>query len=344
METILSKLYDIDKISLYDKYINMFRVPSSIDIKNVLPDSILDQYKIDCEELIKEVDVLDSEKYSSKILEYKEFLEKLQEIKINSIAYKAFCEVESNETILSTLRSFKPTKGFTNKVNYNLTGTITGRLVVTKNCPKVLTLPSRCRKIFESSFGSEGKLYNIDFVSLEPRVARKVLGKQCKNDIYEEIKEDLDMIIDRSVIKKAIISVLYGKHSDIEGISREKSQIILKCVKEYFSIIELYEIANQIHHNKFRKNFYGRPILNLNEEKTNKIINNFIQSTAVDISLMYFSSLTKLFKDKIRPLFVLHDAFIVDVHNKYAKEFINEVNKGFMCQKLGYFPIEIKEY
>jgi hypothetical protein len=344
MEILLSKLYDIDKISLYDKYISMFRDPSSVDIKKVLPDTILEQYNIDCEELLKEIDFLDSEKYIDKFLDYKEFLEKLEEIKINSIAYKAFCEIESNETILSTLRSFKPVKGFTNKVNYNLTGTITGRLIVTKNSPKVLTLPSRCRKIFESSFGSEGKLYNIDFVSLEPRVARKVLGKKCKNDIYEEIKEDLDMIIDRSIIKKAIISVLYGKYSDIEGISKEKSKIILRRVNEYFSIIELYKIANQIHHNKFRKNFYGRPILNLNEEKTNKIINNLIQSTAVDISLMYFSSITKLFNNKIRPLFVLHDAFIVDVHNDYSKEFISEVKKGFTCQKLGYFPVEIKEY
>ena len=59
---------------------------------------------------------------------------------------------------------------------------------------------------------------------------------------------------------------------------------------------------------------------------------------------MYFSSLNNLFKSKIRPLFVLHDAFIVDIHNDYEKEFISEVKKGFTCHKLGYFPVEIKEY
>lgn len=344
MEKLLSKLFDIENINLYDKYINMFSNPATLEIETILPDTILTQYKKDCAKLMEEVKLLDTDNYRIKVSSYESFLNKLEEIKINSIAFKAFCEVESNETILSTLRSFKPVKGFTNKVNYNLTGTITGRLVTTKNSPKVLTLPSRCRKIFESSFGSEGKLYNIDFVSLEPRVARKVLSKECGNDIYEEIKSELDMIIDRSVIKKAIISVLYGKHSDIEGISKEKSNLILKCVNEYFSIIELHEIANKKHNNKFRKNFYGRPILNINEDKANKVVNNFIQSTAVDISLMYFSFLASSFKDKIRPLFVLHDAFIVDVHNDYANEFISEVKKGFTCQKLGYFPIEIKEY
>lgn len=344
MEKILSKLYDIDKINIYDKYIDMFSNPSSILIENVLPEDMLAKYNLACEDLLKEVEELDEENYCKNIIEYKSFLDSLEQIKINLIAYKAFCEIESNETILSTLRSFKPIKGFTNKVSYSLTGTITGRLVAAKSSPKVLTLPSRCRKIFESSFGSEGKLYNIDFVSLEPRVARKILGKECGEDIYEEIKSELDMIIDRSVIKKAVISVLYGKYSDIEGISKEKSNLILKSVNEYFSIIKLHKIANKKYNNKFRKNFYGRPILNINEDKENKVVNNFIQSTAVDISLMYFSFLASSFKDKIRPLFVLHDAFIVDVHNDYANEFISEVKKGFTCQKLGYFPIEIKEY
>lgn len=344
MEKLLSKIFDIEHIEKYEKFFNMFKDPDSLEIENILPDSILKEYKSDCIKVLKEIESLDNMCYNKNVIFYRDFLDNLKEIKINTLAYKAFCEVESNETILSTLKSFKPVNGFTNKVRYNLTGTITGRLIAQKNSPKVLTLPSRCRKIFESSYGQNGKLYNIDFVSLEPRVARKVLNKKCSNDIYEEIKSDLDMVIDRSVIKKAIISVLYGKYSDIEGISKEKSNIILKRVNEYFSIIELYEIANQIHHNKFRKNFYGRPILNINEDKTNKIVNNFIQSTAVDISLMYFGNLYNLFKEKIRPLFVLHDAFVVDVHNDYAKEFISEVNKGFMCQKLGYFPIEIKEY
>ena len=344
MEKLLSKIFDIEHVEKYEKFFNMFKNPDSLDIESILPASILKEYKNDCIKVIEEVNSLDLENYKEKLVSYKDFLNNLKEIKINTLAYKAFCEVESNETILSTLRSFKPVNGFTNKVRYNLTRTVTGRLTTQKNSPNVLTLPSRCRKIFESSYGKNGKLYNIDFVSLEPRVARKVLNKKCGNDIYEEIKSDLDMIIDRSVIKKAIISVLYGKHSAIEGISKEKSNVILKRVNEYFSIIELYEIANKIHHNKFRKNFYGRPILNLNEDKTNKIINNFIQSTAVDVSLIYFSHLYNLFKENIRPLFVLHDAFVVDVHNDYSKEFISEVKKGFICHKLGYFPVEIKEY
>ena len=344
MVKLLSKIFGLENINIYNKYINMFSNPEKLDIKEILPDTIVNQYIKDCESLLEEISLLDTENYREKVETYYNFLNNLSSIKINIIAYKAFCEVEKNETILSTLKSFKPYKGFSNKVDYNITGTITGRLTTKKCSPKVLTLPSRCRKIFESSYGSEGKLYNIDFVSLEPRVARKVLGKECAKDIYEEIKSNLNMIIDRSIIKKAIISVLYGKHSDIEGISKEKSDLILKCVNEYFSIYDLYQISNEIYNNRFRRNFYGRPILNLDEDKTNKIINNYIQSTAVDISLMYFSSIAKKFENKIRPLFVLHDAFIVDIHNEYEEEFLSEIKKGFTCNKLGYFPIEIKEY
>ena len=344
MEKILSELYDIDIINKYDKYINMFSQPDSVSLDQVLPDSLLEQYFDDCNNLQNSVKEYDTECFSTLLKEYVYFLSNLEKIKINVLAYRAFCEVEKNETILSTLRSFKPVNGFSNRVSYNLTGTITGRLIAKKSSPKVLTLPNRCRKIFESSWGKEGKLYNIDFVSLEPRVARKVLNKECSDDIYEEIRSNLDMIIDRSIIKKAIISVLYGKHSDIEGISKNKSDIILEAVNEYFNLSELYEIANKIHFNRLRKNYYGRPILNLEEDKSNKIINNYIQSTAVDISLMYFSSIAKQFKGKIRPLFVLHDAFVVDVHNDNAEEFISEIKKGFVCKRLGYFPIEIKEY
>ena len=121
MEKILSKLYDIDKINSYDKYINMFSNPSSIIIENVLPEDLLNQYKLDCKELFCKVKDLDKENYVDNIINYKEFLDNFDQIKINVLAYKAFCEVESNETILSTLKSFKPTKGFTNKVSYNFT-------------------------------------------------------------------------------------------------------------------------------------------------------------------------------------------------------------------------------
>jgi len=341
MEDIISKIFNLDRIIKYSKYTEMFRNPSEISMEQVLPEYIYLDYVRDCEELYKDLEMLDEDNFHLRLKEYIQFFNLLEKIKINGISYKAFCEVEKNETVLSTLNSFKPVNGFANKVSYNLTGTVTGRLVVKKSSPNVLILPSRCRKIFDSSYGREGSLYNIDFVSLEPRVARKVLNKECEVDIYEDIKNNLDMIVDRSIIKKAIISVLYGKHSDIQGISKEKSDLILKSVKEYFSLKELYEISNKIYFNKFRKNFYGRPILNLEEERTNRIINNFIQSTAVDVSLTYFSQITEQFKEKIRPLFVLHDALIVDVHNDNKEEFFKEVKKGFICPKLGYFPIEI---
>ena len=55
MEKLLSKLFDNENINLYDKYINMFSNPASLEIETILPDTILIQYKKDCVKLMEEV-------------------------------------------------------------------------------------------------------------------------------------------------------------------------------------------------------------------------------------------------------------------------------------------------
>ena len=93
-----------------------------------------------------------------------------------------------------------------------------------------------------------------------------------------------------------------------------------------------------------RFNFFGRPIWNADELSSNKILNNFIQSSAVDVALNYFSLLTtQLNHEKAKFLFIIHDALIVDVHNDYEKEFVNISSKGYNCSKLKHFPVEIEE-
>ena len=93
-----------------------------------------------------------------------------------------------------------------------------------------------------------------------------------------------------------------------------------------------------------RNNFFGRPIWNINETKENKLINNYIQSTAVDIALSYFSELSDVIDLELcKPIFIIHDALVLDVHNDYKNEFVHIVNKGYNCSQLGYFPLEIEK-
>ena len=341
----LYKIYRVQEVEKYIKFVKMFNSPEDINLDIILPSSLLDDFNNTIEKCNQKVCLLDKDhNYQGIFNNITKFLASIENIKINNLAYKAFSEVEQNETIKSNLKLFKPSNGYAKTIKYDLTKTLTGRLVVKSGSPNILTLPSRCRKIFESKWSNKGSLLYIDFNSLEPRLARKLLGYKVENDLYQEILDITGENIDRSIIKKATISILYGKTSSLEGISVKKSDDILEKTKQYFQIDKLFNKADNCINDVFRTNFYGRPIFNLQEEKENKILNNYLQSSAVDVALQFFSNMF-LNRDTtfIRPVAVIHDAVIVDVHKDVKQDFINEIKGGFNCPKLGNFPITIEE-
>jgi len=335
------ELFKITELNKYDKYHQMFK-SSNINMSLLLPDYLVDDYEQSLLNAKSLLEKKDYKKYSKKIINHLSLLENIQRAKINVLYYKTITNIEKNPTILSTLKSFSPAGGFSKVANYDLFKTITGRIVNTEDSPKILTLPGRCRKIFESKWGKEGELISLDFKTLEPRVARKLNNKSTPEDIYNEISDGLESNIDRSIIKKAVISILYGSEAPLKELSAERSSLLLSTVKNYFELDNLLKLAENSNKFGYRENFFGRPLHNTNETNNNKIINNFIQSTAVDISLDYFSSLVKEINiDLCRPLFIIHDAIIFDVHNDYFSEIKKLAEKGYCCTDLGYFPIEL---
>ena len=337
-------LYNIDIMNKWKKFVNMFST-NNYSLVEVLPDHFYSLYKED--QIKAEDEILAKDRglnYVSTFEKNQRVFECLCSAKLNLLSYKVFKELEKNETILSNLKSFKSINGFSSVVEYNQTSTITGRLTHTENSPKILTLPARCRKIFESRWQKDGELLYIDFKTLEPRVIRKINGKESSDDIYTEIAGTLDFEVDRVVIKRGIISTLYGSNSIIEGLSKERSDAVLSATKEYFDIESILRHASKENEIGCRNNYFGRPIWNIKEVKTNKLINNYIQSTAVDIALSYFSDLCiDLDLDMCKPIFIIHDALVLDVHNDYKNDVVNIVNKGYTCNRLGHFPLEIEK-
>ena len=337
------KLYKIQDYLTYEKYYKMFN--NTLDINSIfhlLPSHKLESFKEVlnvCDEKLKEKD--SSLNYLNTWNKKQSIFDLLSPAKIDGLAYLAFKEVEKNETILSILNSFKPKKGYTDKIVYNQLKTTTGRLTVNSG-PRILTLPKRCRKILKSRWDKEGEIVQIDFKSLEPRIARKILGKEVSNEIYKEIQASLDFPVDRSVIKRETISVLYGKSSNISNIAEDRSNIIFNKLKEYFDIEKLIKIADNVNSINARSNYFGRPIWNIEEAKTNKILNNYIQSTAVDVCLLYFSDLcNNIDLNSAVPLYIIHDALLLDVKKEYFDKFNNIISLGYENDKLGNFPIEL---
>ena len=183
MNTNIFTLYDIEYMTKYNRFTSMFK-SANINIEDVLPDHLQEAYNEDLNLSLEKLQEEDDnynfvEIYNSHVC----FLNKLKSTKINMLAYKAFLEIEKNEVVRSNLLGFKPNRSFTPQISYNILSTITGRLTINQG-PNILTLPNRCRKIFESRWGNNGKLLSIDFKNLEPRFVKKILGESVENDIY----------------------------------------------------------------------------------------------------------------------------------------------------------------
>ena len=140
--------------------------------------------------------------------------------------------------------------------------------------------------------------------------------------------------------------MLYGAgYESLRNIASSKAKIILETIKEYFKINKILQISKNIDELGIRRNYFGRPIWNLKEQKENILINNYIQSSAVDVALTYFSDLVKKIDlDKAVPNFIIHDAIVFDVESSYLNEFNDIINIKYKFKDLGFFPITTEEF
>jgi hypothetical protein len=340
----LCDLYKLDKPRIYKNHMSFYDaiIHGDIDWPSLLPRHYYETFKLEFLEKKDIINSLDSNlSYIENIKVYRSLFNAFKTPQIDRIIYRAFLEIEKNNTIKSCIKTFSGRS----VTKYSMFKTVTGRLIV-KEGPRILTLPARCRKILKSRYES-GKIISIDFCNLEPRLALKLLGQNIEGDIYSYFMEKISFNIDRSIIKRAIISVLYGlKKKSIEGFSQERAKEVFNVLENIFDMPKLEMMAiNCIELNKFRRNYFGRPIFNLSEEKTNVLLNNFIQSTAVDISLMCFSELVKRLNSELCvPLFVLHDAIIFDVDNTYLNELNEIISLGYTENRLGHFPLSMSTF
>lgn len=224
------------------------------------------------------------------------------------------------------LRSFIPNSdGVLDKISYDQFGSQTGRLTV-KSGPQILTLKKEFRDILKSRY-KNGKIFEIDFVSMEPRVALSLIGKNPGDDVYISLSQELfENKYERDVIKLAVLSTLYGSKS-LSGIDiewQEKRKIQAK-IRDAFQIKKIENnLLDQINKNGYIESRLGRRIFPKNKKK-NILYNNFIQSAAADIALIAFKKMISKISRDIEPLFVIHDAIILDVSEEASCQ-ISEIS------------------
>lgn len=232
---------------------------------------------------------------------------------------------------------------------YDRVSTKTGRLTI-KQGPQVLTLKKEFRSIFKPR-SKTSRLYEVDFSSLEPRVASNIARRSPGDDVYSSFMEYAGITsITRDAAKLAVLCSLYGagKYNLQNQLRKQSSAVsadfLIESVKEYFKIDPLLKtLKKQAGELGMIENYFGRPIL-VDDERAPVLINNYLQSTAVDVSLLGFTDFCSKLSDKILPLFVIHDALFFEAENNYLKEIKCYLDSGFCYSGLGKFPLTITEF
>ena len=256
-------------------------------------------------------------------------------------------EIVSSSAINSqVVESFRPRSGgYASPVTYDRFGTVTGRLVISSG-PNILLLKKDYRKILKPSH-PDGRIVSLDFSSLEARILLYESGKDCLEfDLYEMLSKKFGGL-PRPMVKAAVLAVLYGSSKSSValhlGVSEDKIAKLILQIEEYINTSSLLKRLKQEHKETgYIKNKFGRKIP-VDRVQDNIFINYYAQSTGVDVSLMGFSKIMEtLGTNGIRPIFVLHDALLLDVHPDRLQDVsdVRNVNVHGYDQT---FPVKFEE-
>ena len=303
-----------------------------------LPNKAYKSFQRDMECYQQLRDGLDLSYYNNTFVPTEEVFEYLQPAKINQERYEQFLPLDQT----GHTRSFQPnSEGYARTVEYDRVSTVTGRLKTTLG-PALMHLPRVYRSVIESRWKDKGTVVALDYKCLEPRVLLACSGTQPREggeerDIYAFIRQELfrdNQEITREVVKKVVLAELYG--AGIDTVRAKLPNVSeLECVIERISLFFALEALKEKLLEEWNKSdyqwitsFYGRRV---KTDNAHTLVNHYIQCTAVDVALWGFLNILRYLRDLetdyVVPLFVLHDALVLDVHKENGLSLINGLCK-----------------
>lgn len=265
-------------------------------------------------------------------------LSKLQPCRVDLSSLR----IEQGRSSTSVLDSFEPGPDFMCQPPIYSHATATGRLTVREG-PRILTLQKDHRRILASRFDG-GRVTQIDFVSLEPRVLRLLANGSAPVDIYSDVAERLGGAANRRQVKLATLKMLYG--SSRAGITEELGSIntrVIKQIEDYFGLSGLRgRLSSELAREGAIRSHWGRPLPEATEQHL--LISHFTQSTAVDVALGGFGDLLESIEAEdldVIPCYVLHDALLVDVHPGSVDRLAALTRRGLDVEGLGHFELSL---
>jgi len=238
------------------------------------------------------------------------------------------------------------TAGMCVKAVYDNYSSSTGRMSI-KAGPKILTMHKANRHIFRSSWGNDGALLEIDYNALEPRVLLQIMGSAADEpDVYSLIGREAKLDnVDRDTLKLMILSNLYGmsrRNFIVKFIDVENCDVAYDSLQNVLGVQEIMAHIKRNLENGKIKNHFGRQLACENESV---MLNHFTQSSAVDVACDGFLNLVKENAGLIKPVFLIHDALVVDVHKSDVEKVKLACKNGLYIPSLNTnFPTKIKVF
>ena len=216
----------------------------------------------------------------------------------------------------------KLVKNKSHYVDYNLFGTVTGRLTTHKDSTPILTMKSRLRSLVKPT---NDWLVSFDYNGAEVRTFLALSGvDQPQEDIHEWNMKHLygDHPIDREEAKVRFFSSFYN-HDD---------NSLRNSVYSRDRVLGDYFYGNRVI-TPFRRT------IAVNERKA---FNYIIQSTTADLTIDRAVELDKaLGGTKSKVAFIVHDEVVLDIHEEDRYR-IPELKEVFQNNKLGSFRVNVK--
>jgi hypothetical protein len=207
-------------------------------------------------------------------------------------------------------------------VDYNLFGTVTGRLTTRRDSNPILTMKSKFRELIKPT---NSWFMSLDYNGAEIRTFLGLSGhEQPDEDIHRWNMTHLygGTPIDREEAKVRFFSSFYN-HNDASLND---------------SVYSRKQVMEQYYDGKRVKTPFGRTI----EVDDRRAFNYVIQSTTADLTIDRAIALDKALEGcKSKVAFIIHDEIVLDVHAEDRYK-IPELKEVFQNTKLGRFRANVK--
>jgi hypothetical protein len=207
-------------------------------------------------------------------------------------------------------------------VDYNLFGTVTGRLTTHRDSNPILTMKSEFRSLIKPT---NHWFVSFDYNGAEIRTFLALSGhSQPEEDIHLWNMRHLygDIPIDREEAKVRFFSSFYNHHdSSLDGSVYDKAHVL----ENYYD-------------GGFARTKFKREIL-VDEFKA---FNYIIQSTTADLTIDRAVALDKALQNtKSKVAFIIHDEIVLDIHEDDRAR-IPKLKETFQQNKLDMFKANVK--